>query len=246
MNRKLALAVALLLPLAACSPTPASSNSTVTVFAAASLKDSFPEIGKAFTAKNPGVTVEFSFAGSSSLVDQIQGGAPADVFASADEKNMKRAADAKLVSGTPKLFATNTLTLAVAPGNPLNITGFDSLSGKKLVICAEGVPCGNATKKLAEANGVHLTPVSTEQSVTDVLGKVTSGEADAGIVYQTDAKAAEGKATAVELQGADKVVNRYPIAVTASTKNAQAQPFVDFVTSDAGLTILAKYGFGRP
>lgn len=227
---------------------PAASEQTLTVFAAASLNQAFTEIADAFTDANPGVKVTFSFDGSSTLVDQIQGGAPADIFASADEKNMTRAADAKLISGEPTLFATNVLTLITPAGNPAKITGFDaSLDGTKLVICADGVPCGNATRQLAKALNLTLKPVSEETKVTDVRGKVESGEADAGVVYETDAKAAGAKVETLPIEGADQQPNRYPIAVVNSTHNpALAKSFIDFVTSDDGQSVLAAYGFGKP
>lgn len=258
MKKLLAAALTLpLLALAACSgaPQPAATPGgdapaprTLTVFAAASLKGAFSKMAQDFSTDNPGTTVRFSFEGSSTLVDQLAGGAPADVFASADEKNMSRALDAKLVAGEPKIFATNTLILVVAPGNPLGITGLDaSLDGKKLVVCAVGVPCGNATDKIVKATGATIKPVSTEQKVTDVLGKVTSGEADAGVVYTTDASSAGDKVATVEITGAADAVNRYPIAVTATAKDAAlATAFVNHVTGDQGQKVLAEFGFGRP
>ncbi len=256
--KKIAIALAALLALAGCSTgaqpsATGSANSTapaktLTVFAAASLNGAFTKIATDFQAANPGLTVKYSFDGSSTLVDQLSGGAPADVFASADEKNMARATSANLISGTPKIFATNVLTLVVAPGNPAKITGLDSsLTGKKLVVCADGVPCGTATKTLATNLGVTLTPVSQEQKVTDVLGKVTSGEADAGVVYTTDAKGAGDKVMAVAIPGSEKVVNKYPIAATASSKEAAlAAAFIAYVASDTGQKVLTDRGFGKP
>lgn len=248
----LAVAVALPLALVGCSSPQAATDSTaattLNVFAAASLKSSFTTIGKDFEAAHPGTKVVYSFNGSSTLVTQIKEGAPADAFASADEKNMTKATDDKLVTGTPKVFASNVLTLAVAPGNPQRITGLDaSLDGKKLVVCAKGVPCGNALAKLTAQLKVTPKPVSAEQSVTDVLGKVTSGEADAGVVYTTDAKGAGDAVTAVAIPGAQKAVNRYPIAATATSKHAQlAQDFVDHVVGEQGQRVLADAGFGKP
>jgi len=225
-----------------------TTGETLTVFAAASLKGAFTKIGLSFEGERPGVKVAFNFDGSSALVDQLAAGAPADVLATADEKNMTRAVDAKVVSGTPRVFATNVLTLVVPAGNPARITGLDaSLAGKKLVICAVGVPCGNATETLAKNLGATLKPVSTEQKVTDVLGKVTSGEADAGIVYTTDAAAAGDKVQAVAIPGSEKVVNRYPVAATAAAKDAGlAAAFADYVTGEQGRAVLAEFGFGAP
>ena len=229
---------------ATASATPVELN----VFAAASLNKAFPEIADTVLKESdPNIKVTFNFQGSSTLVDQMKEGAPADVFASADQKNMTKASDAKLVDA-PKPFASNVLTLIVPKGNPAKITGLDSsLDGKKLVVCAQGVPCGNATKQLAEKLGVTLNPVSEEQKVTDVRAKVESGEADAGLVYATDAKAAGDKVETVEVARANEVVNSYPIALTVSTKNKEAaQKFIDAVLSDKGQAVLKKYGFSGP
>lgn len=227
--------------------TPEGSR-TLVVLAAASLKTAFPAIAdEVFTPAHPDVTVTFSFAGSKDLVEQMAGGAPADVFASADAKNMDSAASQSLV-GASTSFASNTLTLVTPADNPAGITGLDaSLEGHKLVVCAEGVPCGNATAALSTKLGVTLSPVSEEQSVTDVLGKVTSGQADAGIVYVTDAASAGDKVRTVPIEGAESVVNDYRIAVTSSSRDAaDAQAFLDAVSSAAGRDVLARYGFGAP
>ena len=198
---KTALAsAALLVGLAGCAPAstpPAASapaeatgrlSGTVTVFAAASLKASFTDLAAQFEAKNPGAKVMLSFAGSSDLAAQIAQGAPADVFASADTKNMAKLADARLLDGAAANFATNVLEIAVPPSNPASILSFADLAkpGVKVVLCASQVPCGAAADAVEQAAGVTLAPVSEESSVTDVLGKVTSGEADAGLVYVTD------------------------------------------------------------
>jgi len=220
----------------------------LTVFAAASLTKVFTELGARFEAAHPGVTVQFTFEGSSGLVDQLKGGARADVFASADEKNMTNAATAKLTTGDQVIFARNVLTVVVPPGNPAQITGFDSsLDGSKLVICAPEVPCGSATATLAKHLGVTLKPVSEETKVTDVLGKVTSGEADAGIVYVTDAKGAGDKVETIAIPGADRVVNNYPITVLARAAQPQlAGEFITLVTSPDGQSLLAEAGFLAP
>ncbi|WP_454933443.1 molybdate ABC transporter substrate-binding protein [Actinomyces oris] len=218
----------------------------VTVLAAASLQGAFEEIEKTVEKDNPGLDVTFDFQGSQDLVASLAGGDSADVLATANNSTMKTAADQKLV-GNQTEFATNVLTLIVPKGNPKKITGLDSsLDGANLVICAPEVPCGEATKKLAEAQGVTLKPVSEEQKVTDVRGKVESGEADAGIVYTTDAAAAKDKADKIDIPDGG-VVNHYPIAQTAKPENpAGAQAFIDAVTGKAGQEILAKHGFGKP
>jgi molybdate transport system substrate-binding protein len=217
---------------------------TLTVYAAASLTKTFEAIGEEFEAEHEGVEVEFSFGGSSDLVAQIQEGAPADVFASADLANMDKIAD--LQGQAPKNFATNTLQIAVAPDNPLGIAGLGDLTGKdvKLVLCAPEVPCGAAAQRAAEAAGVELTPVSEEQSVTDVLGKVTSGEADAGLVYVTDVIAAAGAVLGIDFAESSAAVNTYPITtVDGNDSGDLAAEFVDMVVGGSGQSILEEAGF---
>jgi molybdate transport system substrate-binding protein len=190
--------------------------------------------------------VTFNFAGSADLVTQLTAGAPADVFASADEANMTKATSANLVSGTPVNFASNILTIVTQPGNPSGVTSFADLakSGVDVVVCAPQVPCGAAAVKVEANAGVTLTPVSEENSVTDVLGKVTSGQADAGLVYVTDAKNAGDKVTEVHFPEAAAVVNVYPIAaLTAAPESALATKFVDLVTGPQGQQVLADAGF---
>ena len=218
----------------------------VTVLAAASLQGAFEEIEKTVEKDNPGLDVTFDFQGSQDLVSSLAGGNSADVLATANNSTMKTAAEQKLV-GDQTEFATNVLTLIVPKGNPKKITGLDSsLDGANLVICAPEVPCGEATQKLSSALGVTLNPASEEQKVTDVRGKVESGEADAGIVYTTDAAAAKDKADKIDIPDGG-VVNHYPIAQTAEPENpAGAQVFIDAVTGKAGQEILAKHGFGKP
>lgn len=246
--------------LVACAPSPAptpSATSTdggapapagaVTVLAAASLKGAFTDLSADFTAAHPGTSVTFSFDGSNSLVDQLDGGARADVLATADQPTMDRAVAADLVED-PDPFATNVLTVVTPPDNPGRVTGFDaSLNGTRLVVCAPTVPCGAATRRLADSDGLSLAPVSEESKVTDVLGKVTSGEADAGIVYTTDAAGAGDKVKTFAIEGADEARNDYPIAVVADAQNpVGAQAFSDFVRGPQGRQVLAKYGFGEP
>ncbi len=235
-------------PTAGLSGT-AEAGGKIVVFAAASLKKSFTDIGEQFKTDNPGASVEFSFAGSSDLVTQLTQGAAADVFASADTNNMDKAAQAGLLAGAPVNFASNTLTIAVAPGNPKNITSFQDLTrpGLNVVACAPPVPCGSATQKVEQATGVQLTPVSEETSVTDVLNKVTTGQADAGIVYVTDALGAGDKVTAVPFAEAADAVNTYPIAVLKGAENPDlARKFVDLVTGETGQKILNQAGFAKP
>ncbi len=217
---------------------------TLTVYAAASLTKTFEQLGEEFEAEHDGVRVEFSFGGSSDLVAQIQEGAPADVFASADLANMDKLAD--LQGQEPEDFATNTLQIAVAPDNPLGIAGLSDLTGKdvKLVVCAPEVPCGAAAQKAAEAAGVELTPVSEEQSVTDVLGKVTSDEADAGLVYVTDVIGAAGAVLGIDFPESSAAVNTYPITtIDGNDSGDLAEQFVELVLGEAGQAILQEAGF---
>lgn len=232
-------------PSASGSAAPVPSG-TVIVFAAASLKATFTELGQMFQEQNPGTTVTFNFAGSSDLVTQITSGAPADVFASADENNMNKAVTAGVVAGTPVDFASNVLTIVTPPGNPKGVTGFADLAGpdRQVVVCAPQVPCGAATEKVEQNTGVHLTPVSEESSVTDVLNKVQTGQADAGLVYVTDARNARDKVTEVPFPEATAVVNVYPIAtMTEATQPELATRFVELITGPDGQRVLADAGF---
>ena len=229
--------------------TSAAAGGKIMVFAAASLKKTFTDIGEQFKTDNPGASVEFSFAGSSDLVTQLTQGAQADVFASADTKNMDKAVQAGLLAGDPVNFASNTLTIAVAPGNPKKIASFKDLTqqGLDVVVCAPQVPCGSATQSVEQATGVTLNPVSEESSVTDVLNKVTTGEADAGLVYVTDAIGAGDKVAAVAFPEAAGAVNTYPIAVLKESKNLElARKFVDLVTGESGQKVLSAAGFAKP
>jgi molybdate transport system substrate-binding protein len=245
-----AVLLALVLPLAACGSDDDSGGddaTTITVYAASSLTSTFEEIGKEFEADHDGVKVEFSFGGSSDLVTQIQEGAPADVFASADTATMDKLVGDDLAGADPQDFATNTLEIVVPPGNPAGVTSFQDLAkkGLNLVICALEVPCGAAARSVAEKAGVTLSPVSEEQSVTDVLAKVTSGEADAGLVYVTDVKAAGDQVEGITFPESGSVVNTYPIAPVQGTDQADlAQEFVELVLGDTGQKILGDAGFG--
>ena len=256
---RLLLACALFASLAGCSAGTASDASSgspatgptgsITVFAAASLKSTFTQLADDFEAGNPGTTVHLSFAGSSDLVTQITAGAPADVFASADQGNMAKLSDAGLLGDTPATFAANTLQIAVPPSNPASIAGFADLAkpGVKVVICAPQVPCGAATKTVEESAKTPLTPVSEESSVTDVLGKVSSGEADAGLVYVTDVLAAGDKVKGIDFPESSAAVNTYPIATVGTGPNQPlARAFIASVTGAEGRRILADAGFEIP
>ena len=254
---KAMLGVLVLLALAGCfigtessGPGPRGGVSgDLTVFAAASLTESFTKIGKDFEAANPGAKVTFNFAGSSALATQINQGAPADVFASAAPANMKAVTDAGNADGTPVTFVKNQLVIAVPKGNTEGVKGLADLTkaGVKVALCAEQVPCGAAAKKALDAAGVKLTPVTLEQDVKAALSKVKLGEVDAALVYRTDAKAAASDVDGVEFPESAGAVNDYPIVVLKTAPNrAGATAFVAYVMSDKGRAALSAAGFQAP
>jgi molybdate transport system substrate-binding protein len=228
---------------------PPQGSGRLVVFAAASLKPAFAQISAQFKAQNAGSEVDFEFAGSSELATQLTQGATADVFASADTAQMDTVAKAGLLSGDPTNFASNTLVIVTAPGNPRGVRSFADLArpGLAVVVCQKPVPCGSATQRVEDGTGVRLNPVSEEPSVTDVLNKVTTGQADAGLVYVTDAHSAGSKVTTVGFPEAAGAVNVYPIAALKNAPQpALAQRFVAMVTGNTGQNILAQAGFAKP
>jgi molybdate transport system substrate-binding protein len=215
----------------------------LTVFAAASLTDAFTQLGDEFTAAHPDVKVTFDFAASSDLATQVQQGAPADVFASADDTNMAKVAD---LTDQPITFAGNKLMIAVEPGNPKHITGLADLAANdlKVVLAAPEVPAGKYAQEALARAGVTVHPVSLEESVKGVVTKVSLREADAGIVYVTDVDAAQGRIDGVTIPEGQNVLATYPIAtLTDGAHPDDAQAFVDLVLSAAGQKVLAGYGF---
>jgi molybdate transport system substrate-binding protein len=243
-------ALAMTLGASACGAASGDDDpTTLIVHAAASLQEPFEGLGEEFEATHDGVEVEFSFAGSSSLVAQIQEGAPADVFAAADARTMDTLVDAGLQGADPVDFTANTLMIAVPAGNPAGITDLASLSADdvRLVLCAPEVPCGAATRTVQQTAGLELAPVSEEQSVTDVLNKVTAGEADAGLVYVTDVAKAGDAVEGIAFPESAEAVNTYPITTVAGSEHPElAQEFVDLVTSGTGQAILDDHGFVGP
>ncbi|MCV7317538.1 molybdate ABC transporter substrate-binding protein [Mycolicibacillus parakoreensis] len=221
--------------------------SSITVFAAASLKPAFSEIAEQFRTDNPGVDVEFNFAGSSELATQLIEGADADVFASADTVQMDKVDQVGLLDGPQTDFASNTLVIVTAPDNPKKIGSFADLARPELnvVVCQTPVPCGAATQRVEDAANVHLNPASEEPNVTDVLNKVTTGQADAGVVYVTDALNAGDKVATVKFPEAADAVNVYPIALLRQAPEA-AENFVFLVTGEFGEKVLTTYGFAQP
>ena len=246
-------------PPAATSPAPAET--TLTVFAAASLTDVFGEVATAFTAANPGVTVVFNFAGSNQLATQIGAGAPADVFASAHRSQMDAAVKAGHVDDSaPQIFVTNRLVIVVPADNPAGLVELTDLArpGIILVLAAREVPAGQYTleflDKASAAVGIGATfgedvlanVVSYEENVRSVLNKVALGEADAGVVYTSDAMTEPGVAI-IGIPDALNVPAEYPIAVlNDSVHGDEAAAFVAFVLGPEGQAILTRDGFGAP
>lgn len=233
--------------LTACTPRPES----LTVFAAASLQRAFEQLAPQFSAES-GVQVQLNFGGSSGLVEQMKAGAPADVFASADERTMDQARDSQVLApAAPAVFATNRLTIAIPKGNPAGVTGLASLSNPQVAVavCAPQVPCGAATAQVFERAQVSVRAVTEESNVTAVLTKVAAGQVDAGLVYVTDAMSSDA-VEAIDFPESGEVVNSYPIAVTHHAEEdgvaAQAQAFVDYVRGDAGRAVLSSTGFELP
>lgn len=221
----------------------------VVVFAAASLTDAFDELGEVFTDTNPGIRVLFNYAGSQTLAHQINEGAPADLFASANVAQMAMVSGASNVSGDPQVFATNSLAIAVEQGNPLGIADLADLAHPDvvLVLAAEQVPAGRYAREALRRAGIAVTPASLEVDVRAALAKVELGEADASIVYASDIAASDGRAEGITIPVEDNVTAAYPIAVLAQAANrSAADAFVAFVLNEDGQTILADYGFASP
>ena len=222
---------------------------SITVFAAASLKETFTDIAQRFEADNPGTSVNLEFAGSSDLVAQLKRGAVADVFAAGDTNTMNDATRAGLLAEVPIDFASNTLAIVVAKHNPQGIGSFTDLNrpGLAVAVCAPVVPCGAAAERIEDSTGVRLHPVSQESSVTDVLAKVISGQADAGLVYITDALGAGDAVAMVPFTQSVGAVNTYSIAVLRDSKHpGLANRFIALVTGDPGRNILTRAGFTKP
>ena len=253
------IGVVALLMLAACrpevgyqeeSPSPGKQLSgSVTIFAAASLTESFSEIGEMFEADNSSADIVFNFGASSGLATQIAEQGGADVFASADRANMKKVADQNLIDGEPQVFARNQLEILVAPGNPEGIQALADLAdpGIKVVLAASQVPVGRYAREALGKAGVSVDPVSEAVDVKGVVGPVTLGEADAGIVYATDVKAAGAKAAGVPIPEDQNVSAEYPIGLVEDGGNPQvAKAFIDFVLSEEGRRVLTAHGFLSP
>lgn len=255
-----ALAAAAALVLAGCAGTTASGSpsttasadslrGTLTVLAAASLTEVYGDLATQFEKLHPNVTITQSFGGSSALATQITQGAPADLFASANEATMKTVADAGLTEETPIVYATNVLTLIVPRTNPAGVNTIADIANPvvKVALCDKTVPCGSAAITLLAAEKLTVTPVTLETDVKAVLTKVELDEVDAGLVYVTDAKTAGSKVKQIPVADAVNVVNRYPVALLkSSTNKTAATAFEQFILSKTGLAALKNAGFGTP
>jgi molybdate transport system substrate-binding protein len=243
--RRLAAAVlaAAMLPLTGCAD---DESTTLQVLAAASLSDVFTELGDQFEADHDGVDVEFSFGSSTDLAEQAADGAPGEVLATADETSMTIAEDAGAVDD-PATFATNVLVIVTPPDNPAGIATLDDLDGSTWVRCADDVPCGRIALAVLEDAGVDAEPVSLEEDVRATLDKVVSGEAEAGLVYASDAVAAGDDVTAIPVEGAEAELTSYFIdALEQSEDSDLAQDWVDLVTGPDGQAALTEAGFTLP
>jgi molybdate transport system substrate-binding protein len=245
------VSLALLLPLTACGNEDDGGTAgedhggTLTVLAAASLTDVFEELATGFEDEH-GVEVSFSFGSSTDLAEQVADGAPGDVLATADATSMGIAEDAG-VTGDVETFATNVLTIVTPAGNPAGIGSLDDLTDATWVRCADEVPCGKVALAVLEANGITAEPVSLEEDVRATLDKVISGEADAGLVYATDAVAAGDEVEAVEIPGAEQDLTSYFATTLEQSEHPDlAADWVAWVTSEEGRAILADAGFGSP
>ena len=250
-------ALAAVLGATGCSASSSSSgdeagagpSGTLNVFAAASLSDVFTDLGDRLEKDNPHLDVVFNFAGSSQLATQISQGAPADVFASANEAQMTVVTDAGLQAADPTIFTENVLEIAVPKGNPAHVTGLADFANPDLTlaVCAPDVPCGAAAEKVFAAAGINAKPDTQEEDVKAALTKVQLGEVDAALVYATDVLAAGDKIEGIEFPEAEKAVNKYPICtLKAAADPDAARAFVELVTSDEGQKALADAGFRAP
>lgn len=231
------------------SEAAAPSARSIVVLAASSLKPTFRQIAEQFKTENPGASIEFEFAVSSQLANHLMKLGQGDVFASADSAQMDTVAKAGLLAGTSTNFASNTLVIVTAPGNPDRVGSFADLANPRLTlaVCQLPVPCGSATRRIEDMAGVQLDPVTDEPTATDVLDKVSGGQVDAGLVYITDALNAGKNVTMVRFPEAAYAVNEYPVAVLKQTPQpGLARKFVDLVTGETGQKILGQAGFGKP
>jgi molybdate transport system substrate-binding protein len=251
MKRALVALAALAVLIATVQPASAQQKPSgeITVFAGSSLTESFDAMAKQFEKKYPGVSVKFNYDSSSNLATQINQGAPADVFASADQDNLQKTIDAGTVTPPPVVFAKNRLEIAVEKGNPKKIKSLADLqkSGLVVVLCADQVPCGKYAAQSFAMAGVTINPSSKEENAKATLSKVSIGEADASIVYVTDVKASKRTTSGVKIPNKVNVIATYPIGVVKASQNATtAKAWVKYVRSREGQATLRKFGFLPP
>jgi len=249
-HRRLAAAVAvpfLLAPTLSGCASDSHGRTKLTVLAAASLTETFGQLEQSFEKDHPEVDVVVSFGSSSALAEQVNQGSPADVIATADDKSIGLVADDGNLSGDPTGFAANTLVVVTPPDNPADISSLDDLAAADFVVCDPSVPCGSAAQTILDNAGTAATPKSLEADVKAVLTKVSLGEADAGIVYVTDAEAAGDEVMTVDIPADVNAVNAYFIAVVKDSGHADlSDEWVSLVMSPAGQGVLAEAGFGAP
>jgi molybdate transport system substrate-binding protein len=230
------------------SPSASPAGGSITVFAAASLTETFTQLGKQFEAAHKGDTVKFSFGPSSGLAEQITSGAPADVFASASPTNMDQVVTAGDASN-PQDFAKNVMEVATPPNNPGNVSSLTDLAKKsvKVALCQPQVPCGVVAAEVFKNAGITVKPVTLQPDVKSVLTQVETGNVDAGMVYVTDVQAAGSKVKGVTIPASDNASTLYPIATIKGSKHtSEAQAFMNYVLSPAGQQVLAAAGFEKP
>jgi molybdate transport system substrate-binding protein len=228
-------------------PAGADRDTTLTVLAAASLTDTFTELADVYEHEHPGIDVRLAFDSSATLAGQVLQGAPADVLATADAPTMRQVTDSGVTLGEPALFATNTMVLVVPAGNPAGITSLADLAGTTYVTCVASAPCGALARSLLDLNQVTAEPRSEEVDVKAVLNKVVLDEADAGLVYVTDATAAGDKVQVLDIPNSSEAVNSYLVAVLEQTEDqGAARDWVDLVLSAEGRSVLSDAGFGLP
>ncbi len=226
-----------------------STSDELTVLAAASLTETFTELAGLFEAEHPGVEVRLAFDSSATLAEQVIQGAPADVLATADERTMQLVADADAVGATPQVFATNRLALVVPATDPAGIDELADLDRADVdyVVCVDSAPCGALARSALDEAGISRDPASEEVDVKAVLSKVQLDEADAGIVYRTDARAAGDSVRILPVPSSAATLTRYPLAVLEGADSPSlAAAWVDLVLSDEGQQVLDEAGFGTP
>src|SRR3954463_5361017 len=233
----------------ASSSSGSGLSGTLTVFAAASLTGVFTQLGDQLEQQNPGLDVQFNFAGSSQLATQITQGAPADVFASANQTQMKVVPAAGLQAADPTVFTENVLEIAVPKGNPGHVTGLRDFANADLprAGCAADVPCGAAAQQVFKAANVDAKPDTEEEDVKAALTKVQLGEVDAALVYATDVQAAGNDVEGIPFPEAEQAINEYPICTLKGAPDPDAaQAFVALVDSEEGQQALTAAGFRTP